>query len=835
MSLPLRRLFVAGLRRRPLGASLSLLAIALGVALGLAVQLIHDAALDEFGRGLRLLAGEADLQVVGPREGFDDALYAALAVRPEVAAASPVLEVRARLPGHDDSLRVLGVDIFRLPAVQPALLPVPAEGVGQFAALEPDRIFLSAAAAAALGLDMEQPARLPVQSGVTEHVLRVSGGVPGAGSGQALAVMDLAGAQRLFGHVGRITRIELRLHAGVERETARRALGALLPPGVEVLAPESAAAQAGGVSRAYRVNLGMLAAIALLTGVFLVFSSQMLAVARRRQEFAFLRALGMTRAELRRGLLAEGAALGLLGGMAGVLLGHGLAALAFRLVGGDLGAGYFDGVRPVLRFEPWLALAHGALGVAAGLAGSWIPARDAARLVPARALRAADETALEAHPRWGACAFCVVAAVLLCALPPVGGVPVAGYAAVACILAAALFALPGVAALAVRLPAGSGAVPWRLARARLGAAPGQIVVAVAGVVASVALAVAMAIMVAAFRVSLDDWLARMLPADLYLQASPSAASGYLDDEALARVAALPGIAAQAPIRARQLRLAPGHAPVTLLARPISADGDLPLVAGRIAAARPGADPPVWISEAVADLFELDVGDTIDVPLDGRLLRFEVAGIWRDYARQHGALAVDLETYRALSGDRRVNDLAIRLAPQADAARIAEALLDLFGERTVRVSSAGEIRALSLRIFDRSFMVTYLMEAVAVLIGLAGIATSFAALASARRREFGMLRHLGFTRAEVGRLLALEGALGAMLGVALGMLAGGAVAWVLVEVINRQSFHWSMDFHVPVGGLAIFAAVLIALAAAAARLAGAHAMRTAAVRAVREDW
>ncbi len=834
MKAVLRHVFLGSLRRRPLGTLLSLLAVALGVALGLAVHLIHDAALDEFSRGLRLLSGEADLQILGPRGGFDDALYVELLGRAEVAEASPVLEVQARLPGREATLRVLGVDVFRLPAVQPGLLPLADEGGGALAALAPQRIFLSAAAANALGVRAGD--ELVVQSGVAEHALIVSGALPAAGHGQQLAVMDIAAAQQLFGRMGLLTRIDLRLAQGVGAEQARRVLAGMLPPGLSVLTPDAALGQAAGLSRAYRVNLGMLAAIALLTGGFLVFSTQLLSVVRRRQTFAFLRALGLERRSLRAALLAEGAVLGLLGGLGGVLLGHVLTALAFRLIGADLGAGYFDGVQPSLQFKPWLVLGYAMLGVAAGLAGSWVPARDAAMLQPAQALRAAsDDAGLAVRPRWWATLCCLLGAAVLCTAPPLGGVPVAGYAAIACLLAAGVLALPGATGIAARVLALRASPVWRLARARLGGAPGQTVVAGAAVVASVALASSMAIMVSSFRLSLDDWLSRMLPADLYLQASSSGASGYLDADVPARVAALPGVAAVEPIRAEQLRLSDARPPVTLLARAIRQAGDLPLVEGRIDGMAGQDLPPAWISEAVADLFALRSGDELELPLQGRAYRFRVAGIWRDYARQHGAVALDLAQYRALTGDLRTNDLAISLRAGADPAAVTRALHQALGERTIRVAGAGEIRALSLRIFDRSFLVTYLMEAVAVAIGLFGIATSFAALASARRREFGMLRHLGLTRGEIGRLLALEGALAAAVGVAVGLLAGAAVAWVLVEVVNRQSFHWSMDMSLPVGGLAVFAGALVGLAALAARLAGAHAMRQSAVRAVREDW
>jgi len=167
--------------------------------------------------------------------------------------------------------------------------------------------------------------------------------------------------------------------------------------------------------------------------------------------------------------------------------------------------------------------------------------------------------------------------------------------------------------------------------------------------------------------------------------------------------------------------------------------------------------------------------------------------------------------------------------------VAAALTAMAGPGVLEIARPGEIRALSLRIFDRTFAVTYLLEAVAIAIGLAGVAASFAALASARRREFGMLRHLGLTRRQIGWMLAQEGALAAGVGVLAGLLAGGAIGLVLIEVVNRQSFHWSMDLHVPWASLALFATGLILLAALAAVLAGRQAMRQDAVLAVREDW
>jgi putative ABC transport system permease protein len=361
-------------------------------------------------------------------------------------------------------------------------------------------------------------------------------------------------------------------------------------------------------------------------------------------------------------------------------------------------------------------------------------------------------------------------------------------------------------------------------------------VAGAGVVASVALAVSMVIMVASFRDSLDDWLSGMLPADVYLRASSSSASGYLDPEAIEQVAALPGVVGVRPVRFETVRIDEVKAAIALIARPVQNTSGLPLVAGSL---RPileaSADPPAWISEALADRLGLGVGERVVLPLGDRIQPFLIAGIWRDYARQQGAIVVELSDFRALTGDTRTNDLGLFLSEGTDPTEVMTAVRATLGDRVSEMILPGQLRAMILEVFDRTFLVTYLMQAVAVMIGLFGIGTTFAALAASRRQEFGILRHLGLRRRQIGTLLATEAALIAAVGVGIGLAAGGAIGVVLIEVINRQSFHWSMEIQLPIGTLAVFSLSLILLAALAARLSGRQAMRREAVLAVREDW
>jgi putative ABC transport system permease protein len=244
---------------------------------------------------------------------------------------------------------------------------------------------------------------------------------------------------------------------------------------------------------------------------------------------------------------------------------------------------------------------------------------------------------------------------------------------------------------------------------------------------------------------------------------------------------------------------------------------------------------VWVSEAVNDIYRFRAGQTVTLPLLGKAHEFTVAGVFRDYARQHGAVLVDRSDYVAVTGDRHVNDAAIWLAPGATPAATADAIRRLPGGDQLDMADSSEIRALSLRTFDRTFAVTYAMEAVAVLVGLFGLSSSLGAVVLARRREFGMLRHLGLTKGQIRAMLAAEGALLAALGALAGLLCGAIVSLVLIYVVNRQSFNWSIDLYPPFVLLGSLIAILVLLAVLTAVLSGREAMGMGPVRAVREDW
>jgi putative ABC transport system permease protein len=835
-------------RVHPARVVVAALAIAIGVALGFAVHLINASALSEFSRAIRTVNGDADFQVhaVTPL-GFDEGLYPKLAHVPGVAAASPVLEIGAiaNTAGHP-SLTLLGLDYFRAAAATPSLIPRKATNAPDEDVFADNALFLSQAALEATGKRIGEEIELSADGRTLSF--RIAGTLPAVAEGQLIGVIDIAAAQWRFGRVGHLQRVDVRLAQESDPVRVRNAVAAILPPSAEIANRESEVRRTDSLSRAYRVNLDMLALVALLTGGFLAYSAQALSVARRRAEFALLRVLGVQRRAVLLQVLIEGAVVGGIGATLGLVLGLALADAALSFLGGDLGGGYFSGSRPELIFAPGATLGFFVLGILAALLGSALPARAASRTHPAIALKdvgdAADSKALPGAPL----ALVLLAAGTVSAfLPAIGGLPLFGYASIALLLAGGVAAMPLLARILLAPFQHAGfAVPAYLASKHLWGAPSQAAIALCGIVASTSLMIAMAVMVWSFRGSVDNWLVQILPADVYLRVEGDDA-GAFTPEIQMKLAQLPGIAAIHFRKITPLRLAPDQTPIAWLAQQIdraNPEKSLPLIG--VSLPIPAGATPVWVSEPATWLYGYRAGEWIALPIGGptegpapnTAQMFFVAGVWRDYGRQQGTIAMDESDYIRLTGDALKTDGSVELAPGAAEATVIDtmraALPASLAGRVLFIDSR-ELRALSLRVFDRSFAVTYLLETIAILVGLAGVAATFSAQTLARSKEFGMLRHIGVLRRQIVVMLATEGALLGAVGVVAGIGLGIAMSQVLIHVINPQSFHWTMETRLPLGLFAIVTIALILAAAGTALLAGRRALSSDAVRAVREDW
>lgn len=824
-------------------------AVAVGVTLGLAIWLVNQAALAEFDRALAAVNGDADAQVLARAFGFDERVYPRIVADPDVWAASPIVDVTvlAEPPtGPGQRLRVIGIDVMRAAIVTPDLVPSPAPHApvgGASPHFRDDAIFVSAPALDALGLRVGD--RLRLRAGAEDLSLRIDGTLA---SERPIAVMDIGAAQWRLGWLGRLSRIDLRLRKGAALAQVRTRIEGLASDLV-VAAPDAASRRMSNLSRAYRVNLTVLALVSLLTGGFIVFATLDLAVRRQQPQLALLATLGAPRRLLVASVLGQGAAVGATGGIVGALAAVGLAHYLLDTLGADLGAGMFDSASASIEQPQRAILAFVVLGIAAGMAGALRPALSLRRLWPAQAIRSSGDTGTAGRPL-AAPAFAVAAVVAGAALllaPPVAGLPLAAYLAILCWLAAAVALVePALRAMAP-LAAAAAVRCWRLPALHLAVQrPSQqassAAAAVAGVVASFALASAMTIMVHSFRSAVQSWLLVVLPADLYGRAPPGGVAGPLGAEARARIEATPGVASVRFLRAVPLTLAEERAPVTLLARDLDDEpiaGQLPLTGSIVPA--PEGCIAVYASEAAAALYGFAAGRRIALPVGTVGDCFAVVGVWRDYARQSGAIVIARSDYARASGDDSSTDMAITLADGTDGAdvRATSVIARLHAEvpatRQFEFRTAGRIRALSIQIFDRSFAATHALEIAAILVALFGVAAAYAGEAFARAREFGLLRHLGLTRRQAIGMMASEAGLVVAVGVTLGGIAGLAIAQILILRVNPQSFHWTMSVTYPMAALAAGALAMVVSGAAAGAAGARQAAGRAPLRAVRDDW
>ena len=826
--LALRWLIAGEWRWHPARFLATALAIAVGVALGFAVHLVNGSALASFDQAVTGVNGAADLQVRGRTPlGFDESLYPRVAAALGVAAASPVVSLAAQ--AGRGRFTLLGLDVIRAAAVSPSLVGIRPRGPDAQSddAFAPDALFLSRAALTATGARVGE--RIVVTANGRAVPLTVAGTLPGAPDGQAIATLDIAAAQWRFGRLGRLDRLDLKL---ADPGATEATLPGLLPADATIATGATEARQGDTLSRAYRVNLDMLALVALLTGGFLVFSAQSLSVARRLRAFALVRTLGLPRSGIVAAVALEGVIIGAIGAAAGLTIGYGMAALALRFFGGDLGGGYFGHGAAHVVFQPRAAAFFFTLGLVAALLGSAIPARTAARAAPAAALKnAGDPLDPRARVPWRPALVLMALGGIASLLPAVHNLPVFGFVSMALLLAGGVAGVPWLVRELLR--------PWRaraivsvprlLAVRHVQGAPGEAAIALCGIVASTALMIAMATMVTSFRGAVDEWLGQVLSADLYLRDE----GGGFDRALQRRLASVPGVGAIAFSRQFLLTVAPDRPPVTLIARPVTGDAGDPLLVLLHSAPVPAGAVPVWVSEPAERLYGWKPGSDIMLPV-GAGARFRIAGVWRDYARQQGAVVIRSSDYARLTGDTVRDEAAITLAPAARIASVRRAVEPLL-PAGVSVAEPRTLRAYALRLFDRSFAVTYVLEAVAILVGLAGVAATMSAQTIARTKEFGMLRHLGLSKRQIIAMLGTEGALLGLIGGVAGVGLGVLLGQVLIHVINPQSFNWTMTTRWPVETILGVMAALVGAAAVTAMLAGRRATAESAIAAVREDW
>jgi putative ABC transport system permease protein len=823
------RLIVRPLFREPLRTLLTILAVALGVAVVLAISLAGNAAAGSFHSSMESLAGDSNLEVIAAG-GVPEGVVGTLATLPYPIRVRPRLEGLATAVDLERTAPLIGLDLVAEAGADGSGALLPAfSGPFDFASLN-DGVWLSAD----FGLKRGQRIRLLINDHTREYP--VLGVLQGSTENGSVIAMDLAEAQRELGRRGRVDRINLRVPEDRPLAQWQPQIQAALPDGVEIRPAGSQTDENRRMLSAFRLNLRVLSYIALLVGAFLIYNTISVSVVRRRPEIGIVRALGATRRAVLAAFLGEAAVLGIAGGLLGCLLGRLMAVGALRLVAMTVQSLYVTSRPAPLElslFSWFLALAAGAgVAVAAALA----PAREASLVSPVEAMaRGARELAAR-NRQWRDLFLALLLAACgagLSLAPPVAGLPLFGYAAALLLVAAAAFAMPalvhgltGISSAALRKLLGVEAM---LAARSLNGSLRRTAVLVGALTTAVAMMASVGIMVGSFRETVNLWMGNQLQADFYLRPAGDVAPEEhptIDPDLSERLEHIPGVAFVDRFRAYEISYQ--GLPATLAGAYMRTAGGYRLLrflsgrpAGEVYSRLVNADACI-ISEPFAHKHHLRAGDNITLPLGTARHTFRVEDVYYDYSTEAGYILLDRGTLLKYLPDPAPSNMAMYLASGAQPREVRARIEQAIAGRSVLVSDNRSLREQAIRVFDRTFLVTYALEIVSVLVAVIGIAGALLALVVDRRREFGLLRFLGASTGQIRKWILVESGLIGLLASLAGFVLGVALSLILIYVINKQSFGWTIQFHWPVavltGALAVIYLATLAAGLYPARIA-----------------
>ncbi len=829
---------------------LTMIGVGLGVAATIAVQTANVDVLRSFEESVLAVAGPVTLEISAGEAGMDERLITTVRDIAGVDSAKPVGEIGVRVAGRSQAFLILGLDLLdelnaiqgRLPATLETLWS-PAEGNGMEGLLAPNGLLLGQGLASELGVGSK--ALLKLEAGGREVSVVITGvmGRPTEGSSawDRLAVMDIAAFQRTFGLSGRLDRIDVVTQASSSVEQVAEAIARILPPAVTVRRPIQRSQQVESMVGAFQLNLAVLSMVGLLVGMFLIYNTVSFTVAQRRREVGILRAIGMSESMVVGLFLAEagvfGVAGGILGGSLGLVLGNVLVGLVGRTIQ-DLYVSMADAPR-TFGFPPGsarLLIEAVVIGSGVSVLGALGPSLDAGRTMVVAALAPGE---YDVAQRVRAASLGAVGGGLLlfalgCALAgPVGGVPVFGYLATFCLLAGLSCLVPLFMRWVCRtreLDAAShspslGGTIRHIAREQTTRGTGRNAVTVSAFLVGVAIMVGVMVMIRSFRDTVEIWIDQTVMADFIVAPAgwPHVVRGSSASQALPGSwrTRLAGAAHVSAVDAyRDVRIELEGRPTALVSRDLALhasrsrylflEGDSAAILSRAAAGE-----GVILSEVVANHLHVVKGSQISMSTPVGEKSMPVLGVFYDYATDGGKIVIDRSLYQQWWNDDGVTVFPVYINPGVDLEQARDALLEQLAEGSggsllPTVLSNGELRREILRIFDRTFTLTYVLEAIAVIIAMLGIINTLVTSVVERRRELATLQALGSSRGQITALILWEAGYLGLLGTAMGLVGGLALAWILIRVINRQSFGWTIQVSWPLG-LLVEVAVLALVA------------------------
>lgn len=813
--------------------------IALGVAVFISIRVSINSALDAFRSTVDHVAGRTHLEIASPGSPFNEKLFLMAKRVDGVLAATPLVQYVAQSDHPiNEPLLVLGIDILSDRKFRSYQFQGSGENrrLLQFL-LEPRAIAITRIFARRFGLKLGSPVTLLI--GSKEVTFTVRGIMEEKGPARALggnfAILDIAHAQEVFGRVGLLDRIDLILASDVSLEAFSERLRRSLPPQVKIRRPQTRNKQVENMIGAFSLNLTALGFVSLFVGMFLIYNSMSISVIRRRREIGILRSLGVSEGTVLLLFLSEAAILGFFGGVLGIGLGLFMAKYTLASVSKTVTALYILVKAEHLTILPSTLILGVMISVFVSIVSAAGPAREASRTSPRDAL-SFPPPERKAAVRMGRLFFAglgVLCLALIFALQkPILGKPVFGFAAAFLILAGFSLITPsGTRWLNALLGPVVGrffGTEGRLATHYLRGSLTRTAITIAALMTALAMLVSISIMILSFRKTVEIWISQAITADVILTPASFAVTGwnaFLPPEVIAYSSKRPEVKAIDMIRVSEIE----HSgrPVLLWA------AVTPVLLRQNRLTFVGGDE-VEIVEKVTNRGEVIVSEAFSLKSGVRegqdlLLQtpqgpkeFRVAGIFYDYTTENGMIIIDLDRYRKIWNDFRINRATLFLRDPSRLEPFREEIVKHFShEYQILAVSNRELRDEILSIFDQTFSIAHALKVIAFIVAILGIVNSMLALVVERERDFGILRAIGTFKTQIRKMTLLEAQLMGMVSFLLGSGSGILLSMILIYVINKQSFGWTIQFF-PVPSVFIQSLLLVVAAAFLAGLISAHA-------------
>ncbi len=834
-------LILRPLLRDPFRTAITVLGTAVGVAVFLSIRLANQQTMMSFAESVDLVLGRADAVIRVEGMDFDEAVFEKLhALRHEIKAY-PVVEGYGVESISGEVVEIIGTDLLQDSGVRDFSIKTVEQNLQGLLSLLLDPVGIILPEKFVPGTRFAAGDRIRFLINGKEKLLNVNAVLENKGLGKALngnfALMDIAAAQNVFAKIGRLDRIDIQFLHAADFDFMREKIAALLPEFMQVERPQRKNRQVEKMLRAFQYNLTALSFVALLVAMYLIYNMIALSVVRRRVEIGTLRALGATPTFIAAIFFLEAGVIGSIGSLLGIGVGYFFAQFSLDAVSITVNNLYAPSYVTEIDFQ-WNRMGpYFILGVTLSLVSAVIPAWDAATTLPTAVMRRGsyDLKLFRKSRGLNGTALAVILLAAFCAqLPPINHFPFFGFFSVFLILLGVSLLTPAVLLWVrdrLRLFCknrfgGEGL----LACMNLSQNVGRNALAVSSLAVAFMMVISMSIMVHSFRQTVIVWIDQTLQADLFVRVAGGRDIDYqhtLPSELVEPLKSMPGIAAVDQFRA--LDITYNDLPVVLAAGDFSVlakYGNLLIKTGT--PARELGQTMVnqnraLVSEAFSLKHKVGVGDTLKLQTPNGAAQIEVAAVYFDYSRERGYIILDRTTFLNYYQQTAVNSFVVYLQDDARLESMRKKILETFDDHQLVIRSNTELKHQVLEVFDKTFAITYSLEIIAMLVAVLGLFNTLIALILERKREIGILRFIGAFVAQIKRMVLIEAGILGLVGVVMGFIAGVVVSYILIFVINKQSFGWTIQVHFP----ALFILVTVILFWGISLLSGLYPARLAA--------